>query len=121
MVNWLVRRPSRMMRGRLKASAGDGRLPAVWRRGCGMCGDGHTLAGVMGVLPDRMYAYGFASNGGPEVFERRELPVPEPGAGQVLIEVAFAGVNFAEVQHRRGEFGAPDGPGGYDVSCLDVS
>lgn len=68
-----------------------------------------------------MYAYAFSANGGPDVFERIALPVPEPGAGQVLIEVAFAGVNFAEVQHRRGEFGEPDGPGGYDVPGLEVS
>lgn len=68
-----------------------------------------------------MHAYGFAANGGPEVFTRIERPVPEPGPDQVLIEVAFAGVNFAEVQHRRGEFGAPDGPGGYDVPGLEVA
>lgn len=68
-----------------------------------------------------MQALGFKSNGGPEVFERIELPVPEPRPGQVLIEVAYAGVNFAEVQHRRGEFGEPDGPGGFDVPGLEVS
>ena len=28
--------------------------------------------------------------------------MPEPGAGEVLIRVSHAGVNFAEVQHRRG-------------------
>ncbi|QJS99055.1 alcohol dehydrogenase catalytic domain-containing protein [Streptomyces asoensis] len=48
------------------------------------------------------------------------MPTPRPGPGQVLIEVAYAGVNFAEVQHRRGEFGDPDGPGGYDVPGLEV-
>ena len=69
----------------------------------------------------RMHAYAFKANGGPEVFERIDLPIPQPGTGQVLIEVAFAGVNFAEVQHRRGEFGAPDGPGGYDVPGLEAS
>lgn len=68
-----------------------------------------------------MQAWGFKSNGGPEVFEQIELPVPEPDRGQVLIEVAYAGVNFAEVQHRRGEFGEPDGPGGFDVPGLEVS
>jgi NADPH:quinone reductase len=68
-----------------------------------------------------MYAYGFKASGGPEVFERIRLPVPCPGPGEVLIEVAYAGVNFAEVQHRRGEFGQPDGPGGYDVPGLEVS
>jgi NADPH:quinone reductase len=66
-------------------------------------------------------ALGFKANGGPEVFEEIHLPIPETGPGQVLIRVAYAGVNFAEVQHRRGEFGAPDGPGGYDVPGLEVS
>ena len=68
-----------------------------------------------------MRALGFKSNGGPEVLEQVDLPVPEPGPGQVLIEVAYAGVNFAEVQHRRGEFGEPDGHGGYDVPGLEAS
>ncbi|TVZ78001.1 zinc-binding dehydrogenase [Streptomyces sp. BK340] len=68
-----------------------------------------------------MLAYGFKSNGGPEVLEEIQVPTPAPGPGQVLIEVAYAGVNFAEVQHRRGEFGEPDGPGGYDVPGLEVS
>jgi NADPH2:quinone reductase len=77
--------------------------------------------GIEGIGSTRMLAYAFKSNGGPEVFERIEVPVPEPGGGQVLIEVAFAGVNFAEVQHRRGEFGSPDGPGGYDVPGLEAA
>ncbi|MEV6765946.1 zinc-binding dehydrogenase [Streptomyces sp. NPDC051105] len=68
-----------------------------------------------------MRAYGFKSNGGPEVLEEIQVPTPRPAPGQVLIEVAYAGVNFAEVQHRRGEFGEPDGPGGYDVPGLEVS
>src|SRR5438445_3526063 len=75
----------------------------------------------MGALPATMRAYAFQTNGGPEVFEQVELPTPAPSAGQVLIAVAFAGLNFAEVQHRRGEFGGPDGPGGYDVPGLEVS
>jgi NADPH2:quinone reductase len=68
-----------------------------------------------------MRAIGFKSNGGPEVLTEIQVPAAEPGEGQVLIEVAYAGVNFAEVQHRRGEFGRPDGPGGYDVPGLEVS
>ena len=75
----------------------------------------------MRTLPETMRVRAFKSNGGPEVFEEIELPVPAPDAGQVLIEVAFAGVNFAEVQHRRGEFGEPAGPSGYDVPGLEVS
>jgi len=38
--------------------------------------------------------------GGPEVLETREVPVPQPGAGQVLIQVAYAGVNYAELMAR---------------------
>ncbi|MEU6854577.1 zinc-binding dehydrogenase [Actinacidiphila alni] len=56
-----------------------------------------------------MRAVGFDVNGGPEVLRPVELPVPEPGPGQVLIRVAYAGVNYGEVQHRLGDFGPPDG------------
>lgn len=68
-----------------------------------------------------MRALAFRSNGGPEVFEEVDLPAPVAGTGQVLIKVAYAGVNVAEVQHRRGDFGPVDGPGGYDVPGLEVS
>jgi len=38
--------------------------------------------------------------GGPEVLELVELPVPEAGEGEVLIEVARSGVNFSDVYVR---------------------
>jgi NADPH:quinone reductase len=38
--------------------------------------------------------------GGPEVLRLMELPAPEPKAGEVLIEVARAGVNFADTHQR---------------------
>ena len=34
--------------------------------------------------------------GDPELLEIAELPRPEPGAGQVLIEVAVAGVSYVD-------------------------
>ncbi|MEU1519816.1 zinc-binding dehydrogenase [Streptomyces sp. NPDC005811] len=68
-----------------------------------------------------MRAVGFRINGGIEVLEELEVPEPVPAPGQVAVRVAFAGVNFAEIQHRRGEFGAPDGPGGVDIPGLEVS
>jgi NADPH2:quinone reductase len=40
--------------------------------------------------------------GGPDVIETRDLPDPEPGAGQVLVEVGFADVIFVETAIRRG-------------------
>jgi NADPH2:quinone reductase len=63
-------------------------------------------------------AVGFDVNGGPEVLRPVELPVPAPGPGQVLIRVAYAGVNHGEMQHRLGDFGAPDG---IAVPGLEVS
>lgn len=38
--------------------------------------------------------------GGPEVLEVAELPVPEPGAGEVRVRVTLAGVNFADTHQR---------------------
>jgi NADPH:quinone reductase len=40
--------------------------------------------------------------GGPDVLEPVELPMPEPGPGEVLIEVAAAAVNYADTIRRRG-------------------
>ncbi|WP_329135343.1 zinc-binding dehydrogenase [Streptomyces sp. NBC_01476] len=65
-----------------------------------------------------MRAVGFDVNGGPEVLRPVELPVPEPGPGQVLIRVAYAGVNHGEMCHRLGDFGAP---AGIEVPGLEVS
>jgi NADPH2:quinone reductase len=39
--------------------------------------------------------------GDPDVLQLRERPIPEAGAGEVLIEVRCAGVNFGEVMSRR--------------------
>lgn len=57
--------------------------------------------------------------GGPEVLEVQEQPSPEPAAGQVLIEVAAAGVNFADTMARVGLYeDAPPLPCvvGYEVA-----
>ena len=42
------------------------------------------------------------SAGGPEVLRLAERDAPEPGPGQVLVEVAAAGVNFIDTYHRSG-------------------
>lgn len=61
------------------------------------------------VLPDTMTAMGFDSPGGPEVFRSETLPVPKPGAGQVLVRVAHAGVNRPDVIQRQGFYPPPKG------------
>jgi NADPH2:quinone reductase len=45
--------------------------------------------------------------GGPEVLNVVELPDPVPSAGQVLIEVDRAGVNFADTHHTENTYLAP--------------
>jgi NADPH:quinone reductase len=42
--------------------------------------------------------------GGPEVLEHRELPVPEPGAGQVRVRLHAIGVNPADTYIRTGTY-----------------
>jgi NADPH2:quinone reductase len=41
-------------------------------------------------------------HGGPEVLEVEELPPPEPGPGELLVEVGAAGINFRDVYEREG-------------------
>lgn len=42
--------------------------------------------------------------GGAEVLQRQELPVPQPGPGEALVRVAFAGINFMDVHTRQGKY-----------------
>jgi putative PIG3 family NAD(P)H quinone oxidoreductase len=53
--------------------------------------------------------------GGPEVLQWEEVPDPVPGPGEVLIDVAAAGVNRADLLQRQGLYppppGAPPYPG----------
>jgi NADPH2:quinone reductase len=42
--------------------------------------------------------------GGPEVMRLVEMPEPVPGDGEVLIEVAHAGVNFADTHQRENNY-----------------
>ncbi len=53
-----------------------------------------------------MRAIVVAAPGGPEVLQLADVPRPQPGPGEVLIRVAAAGVNFADVGRRRGRTGA---------------
>ena len=42
------------------------------------------------------------ATGGPDQLTLAEMPDPVPGAGEVLIDVAFAGCNWADTQVRMG-------------------
>jgi NADPH2:quinone reductase len=45
--------------------------------------------------------------GGPEALALRDVPAPVPGADEVLIQVAYAGCNWSDVQKRRGVYPDP--------------
>ena len=53
-----------------------------------------------------MKAIQISQTGGPEVLRLAELPIPEPGPGQVLIRVEATGVNFIEIYFRKGTYKA---------------
>ena len=53
-----------------------------------------------------MRAIQIAKTGGPEVLELVELPRPEPAAGQVLVKIEAAGVNFIDTYLREGRYPA---------------
>ncbi|WP_420381205.1 NAD(P)H-quinone oxidoreductase [Novosphingobium sp.] len=70
-------------------------------------------------IPGTMIAIGIAGPGGPEMLRGEALPVPVPGAGQVLIGVAHAGVNRPDVAQRRGVYPPP--PGASPIPGLEVA
>jgi putative PIG3 family NAD(P)H quinone oxidoreductase len=58
--------------------------------------------------------------GGPEVLELVDVEVRAPGPGEVLVEVAAAGLNRADVLQRRGRYPAPPGAPA-DIPGLEYS
>ncbi|HEY1778566.1 MAG TPA: quinone oxidoreductase [Solirubrobacteraceae bacterium] len=55
-----------------------------------------------------MRAIWFERNGGPDVLEEREVAEPQPGEGDVLVDVEAAGVNYRDVYEREGNgYGTP--------------
>ncbi|MBO1080723.1 NAD(P)H-quinone oxidoreductase [Roseomonas sp. 573] len=57
--------------------------------------------------------------GGPEVLQLAQRPVPACGAGEVLVQVAAAGVNRPDVQQRKGLYPPPAGV--TDIPGLDIA
>ena len=53
-----------------------------------------------------MKAIQIHETGGPVVLKLAELPIPQPGQGQVLIRVEAVGVNFIEIYFRKGVYKA---------------
>jgi NADPH2:quinone reductase len=69
--------------------------------------------------PATMRHVGLAAPGGPEAMQIVSGTVPEPGPGELLIEVHAAGVNRPDVQQRRGAYPPP--PGASPILGLEVA
>src|SRR5260370_35090451 len=68
-------------------------------------------------IPATMTAIGITSAGGHETLVPQERPVPQPGAGEILVKVIAAGVNRPDVAQRMG--GHPPPPGVTDIPALE--
>src|SRR5205814_8280707 len=66
-----------------------------------------------------MIAVEIAQPGPPEVLRAAKRKVPEPAVGELLIRVAAAGVNRADVLQRRGLYPPPAGAS--DIPGLEVA
>ncbi|MGI8947677.1 MAG: NAD(P)H-quinone oxidoreductase [Ornithinimicrobium sp.] len=66
-----------------------------------------------------MRAITIPSPGGPAALVSADVPAPEIGPGEVLVDVAAAGVNRADVVQRQGNYPPP--PGASELPGLEVS
>lgn len=62
------------------------------------------------MIPETMTAAVLTRHGGPEALEIREVPVPRPGPGEVLVRVTAAAVNNTDLWTRQGAYGLPGDP-----------
>jgi NADPH2:quinone reductase len=70
-------------------------------------------------VPSEMTVIEIAAPGGPEQLRRAVRPVPRPGAREVLVRVAAAGVNRPDVMQRQGRYPPPAGAS--DIPGLEVA
>ncbi|MCE8507447.1 NAD(P)H-quinone oxidoreductase [Ruegeria pomeroyi] len=70
-------------------------------------------------MTEMMRAVEITRPGGPEVLQLTQRPMPQPGHGQVVIRVAYAGVNRPDALQRAGAYDPP--PGASDLPGLECS
>jgi NADPH:quinone reductase len=71
------------------------------------------------IAAEMMLAIDPDAPGGPEVLVPVARPVPQPGAGEVLVRVAAAGVNRPEVLQRQGKYPPP--PGAPSILGMEIA
>ncbi|BBU58741.1 NAD(P)H quinone oxidoreductase [Mameliella alba] len=70
-------------------------------------------------MTETMRAIEITEPGGPEVLKPTTRPMPQPAAGQVVLKVAYAGVNRPDALQRAGSYAPP--PGASDLPGLEAS
>jgi putative PIG3 family NAD(P)H quinone oxidoreductase len=70
-------------------------------------------------LPREMTVVEIAAPGGPEQLKPGVRPIPQPGDGEVLVQVAAAGVNRPDVMQRQGRYPPP--PGVSDLPGMEIA
>jgi NADPH2:quinone reductase len=70
-------------------------------------------------LPNDMAYVKLDGFGGPEVLKPDRISLPEPKEGELLVEVAAAGVNRPDVQQRLGQYNPP--PGASPIPGLEIA
>jgi putative PIG3 family NAD(P)H quinone oxidoreductase len=70
-------------------------------------------------LPATMTAIAIRAPGGPEMLVPEQRPLPKPGAGEILVKVAAAGVNRPDVMQRMGLYPPPKGA--TDIPGLEIA
>ncbi|KAF2873419.1 hypothetical protein BDV95DRAFT_627346 [Massariosphaeria phaeospora] len=64
----------------------------------------------MASLPKSMKAVQIDKTGGTEVLQYRDVPVPEPKEGEVLVKNEFIGINYIDTYFRSGVYPLPTTP-----------
>ena len=80
---------------------------------------GHANRENVMSLPQMMTAIEITAPGGPDVLRPCGRPVPVPGHGQIVIRVAYAGVNRPDALQRAGSYAPP--PGASPLPGLEAS
>lgn len=85
-----------------------------------LAGNGNLLTGAG--VGQGMQVIQVSQLGGPEVLRPAQVPVPEPGPGQVLVDLTATGVNFLEIYQREGRYPmqVPFTPGGEGAGVVSA-
>ncbi len=70
-------------------------------------------------MTEYMRVVEISESGGPEVLKPAKRPVPVPGHGEIVIKVAYAGVNRPDALQRAGNYSPP--PGASDLPGLEAA